>query len=281
MSYFIPMKLPLRTILIDDEQLALDRLRRMLGSYSDVFDIIAEARNGAEGLDLIEKHKPDLIFLDIEMPLLNGFEMLAKVSAMPMVVFATAYDQYAIRAFEENSVDYLLKPIESERLQKTVGKIKSRTEAKANREDELGREQPSQIVSPDETKEFYTQNLLRLLEKMQPKQEMHALSVKSGERILLIPLTDVSHFEAEEKYVFLNALDGQQYLLNHTLTSLEEKLPTHFLRVSRSAIINTHQICEIQRYFNGKYLLVMRDRKATSLQSGSTYGDAIRQLLSI
>jgi len=275
------MKLPLRTILIDDEQLALDRLRRMLGSYSDVFDIIAEARNGAEGLDLIEKHKPDLIFLDIEMPLLNGFEMLAKVSAMPMVVFATAYDQYAIRAFEENSVDYLLKPIESERLQKTVGKIKSRTEAKANREDEPGREQPSQIVSPDETKEFYTQNLLRLLEKMQPKQEMHALSVKSGERILLIPLTDVSHFEAEEKYVFLNALDGQQYLLNHTLTSLEEKLPTHFLRVSRSAIINTHQIGEIQRYFNGKYLLVMRDRKATSLQSGSTYGDAIRQLLSI
>jgi len=275
------MKLPLRTILIDDEQLALDRLRRMLGSYSDVFDIIAEARNGAEGLDLIEKHKPDLIFLDIEMPLLNGFEMLAKVSAMPMVVFATAYDQYAIRAFEENSVDYLLKPIESERLQKTVGKIKSRTEAKANREDEPGREQPSQIVSPDETKEFYTQNLLRLLEKMQPKQEMHALSVKSGERILLIPLTDVSHFEAEEKYVFLNALDGQQYLLNHTLTSLEEKLPTHFLRVSRSAIINTHQIGEIQRYFNGKYLLVMRDRKTTSLQSGSTYGDAIRQLLSI
>jgi len=273
------MKLPLRTILIDDEQLALDRLRRMLGSYSDVFDIIAEARNGAEGLDLIERQKPELIFLDIEMPLLNGFEMLAKVSAMPMVIFATAYDQYAIRAFEENSVDYLLKPIESERLQKTVEKIKSRAESR--KEKKVEPEEPANAYIPEETKEFYTQNLLRLLEKMQPKQEMHALSVKSGERILLIPLTDVSHFEAEEKYVFLNALDGQQYLLNHTLTSLEEKLPTHFLRVSRSAIINTHQIGEIQRYFNGKYLLVMRDRKATSLQSGSTYGEAIRQLLSI
>lgn len=271
------MKLPLRTIIIDDEQLALDRLRRMLGSYADVFAIITEAHNGAEGLNLIEKHKPDLIFLDIEMPLLNGFEMLARVSAMPMVVFATAYDQYAIRAFEENSVDYLLKPIENERLQKTVEKIKFRTEPQV----EHGAEAEEKIVSSEETKEFYTQNLLRLLEKMQPKQEMHALSVKSGERILLIPLTDASHFEAEDKYVFLNTLDGQQYLLNHTLATLEEKLPPHFLRVSRSAIVNTHQIGEIQRYFNGKYLLVMRDHKATSLHSGSTYGDAIRRLLSI
>ena len=275
------MKLPLRTIIIDDEQLALDRLKRMLGSYADVFDIVTEAHNGAEGLDLIEKYKPDLIFLDIEMPLLNGFEMLAKLSVMPMVVFATAYDQYAIRAFEENSVDYLLKPIENERLQKTVEKLRSRAETKADSKAESGKERPSEIAEPEETKEFYTQNLLRFLEKMQPKQEMHAISVKSGERILLIPLTEVSHFEAEEKYVFLNALDGQQYLLNHTLTNLEEKLPAHFLRVSRSAIINTHQIVEIQRYFNGKYLLVMRDRKATSLQSGSTYGDTIRQLLSI
>ncbi len=262
------MKLPLRTILIDDEQLALDRLRRMLGNYGGVFDIIAEAHNGAEGLELIEKHKPDLIFLDIEMPLLNGFEMLARVSAMPMVVFATAYDQYAIRAFEENSVDYLLKPIENERLQKTVEKIKTRTESKEE-------------AQAEEAKDFYSQNLLKLLEEIQPKQEMHALSVKSGERILLIPLTEVSHFEAEDKYVFLNTLDGQQYLINHTLTSLAEKLPPHFLRVSRSAILNTHQIAEIQRYFDSKYLLVLRDRKATSLQSGSTYGNAIRQLLSI
>ncbi|GHB84055.1 LytR/AlgR family response regulator transcription factor [Persicitalea jodogahamensis] len=267
------MNLPLRTITIDDEQLALNRLKRLLSDYADVFDIIAEGHNGAEGLDLIEKHKPDLVFLDIEMPLLNGFEMLAKVSTMPMVVFATAYDQYAIRAFEENSVDYLLKPIENERLQKTIEKIKSRVEVKKTPQ--------TDVSAPEDTREHYTQNLLRLLERMQPRQEMHALSVKSGERILLIPLTEVSHFEAEDKYVFLNTLDGHQYLVSHTLTSLEEKLPVHFLRVSRSAILNTHQINEIQRYFNGKYMIVMRDRKASSLQSGSTYGDAIRQLLSI
>lgn len=273
------MKLPLRTIIIDDEQLALNRLKRLLSDYADVFDIIAEAHNGAEGLALVDEHAPDLIFLDIEMPLLNGFEMLAKVGKMPMVVFATAYDQYAIRAFEENSVDYLLKPIENERLQKTIEKIKSRVEPQTA-SDNL-ESKGAETFEIKQTRETYTQNLLRLLEKMQPRQEMHALSVKSGERILLIPLTDVSHFEAEEKYVFLNTLDGQQYLINHTLTSLEEKLPAPFARVSRSVILNTHKIAEIQRHFNGKYLLTMRDRKTTSLQSGSTYGEAIRQLLDL
>lgn len=257
------MKLPLRTLLIDDEQLALNRLRRLLNDYADTFEIIAEGHNGAEGLQLVEKHKPDLIFLDIEMPLLNGFEMLAKVSVMPMVVFATAYDQYAIRAFEENSVDYLLKPIENDRLQKTIAKVRERAE----------------LSQAEGGRTPYSDNLMRLLEKMQPKQQMHALSVKSGDRILLIPLTDVSHFEAEDKYVFLNTLDGHQYLVNHTLTSLEEKLPTHFTRISRSAIVNTHQVSEIQRYFTGKYILVMRDRKATSLHSGTTYGESLRLLL--
>jgi two-component system, LytTR family, response regulator len=259
------MNLPLKTILIDDEQLALSRLKRLLGDYADTFSIVAEGHNGAEGLNLIETHRPDLIFLDIEMPLLNGFEMLAKVSAMPMVVFATAYDQYAIRAFEENSVDYLLKPIESERLQKTVEKVRGRAE----------------LIAAGNAPAPYNDNLMRLLEKMQPRPEMYSLSVKSGDRILLIPLADVSHFEAEDKYVFLNTLDAQQYLVNHTLTTLEEKLPEHFVRISRSSIVNTHHISEVQRYFNGKYILVMRDRKATSLQSGTTYGEAIRLLLNL
>ncbi|TDB63413.1 LytR/AlgR family response regulator transcription factor [Arundinibacter roseus] len=258
------MKLPLRTLIIDDEQLALNRLRRLLGGYSDTFDILAEAHNGAEGLALIEKHAPDLIFLDIEMPILNGFEMLARVSQMPMVVFATAYDQYAIRAFEENSVDYLLKPIENERLAKTVEKLKSRMEA-------------TQATLPG----IQAENMMRLLERMQPKREMFSMSVKSGDRILLIPLTEVSHFEAEDKYVFLNTLEGQQYLVSHTLTTLEEKLPAHFMRISRSAMINTHHLGEVQRYFNGKFIIQLRDRKATTLHSGTTYAEAIRILLNL
>jgi two-component system LytT family response regulator len=258
------MQFPLKTILIDDEPLALSRLRRLLEKHNDVFTIVSEAKNGAEGLLEIDKFNPDVIFLDIEMPLLNGFEMLAKLTKMPLVIFSTAYDQYAIRAFEENSVDYLLKPVENERLIKTIEKIRNITKAGSNMP--IG-------VNP------YSENLLKLLEEMKPKKEIFSLSVKSGDRILLIPLTEITHFEAEEKYVFLNTLDGQKYLLNYTLTSLEEKLPQQYLRISRAGIVNSHHIKEIQKHFNSKFVIIMRDRKASQLTSGSTYGEAIRHLL--
>jgi two-component system LytT family response regulator len=257
------MQFPLKTILIDDESLALSRLRRLLEKHTDIFNIVSEAKNGAEGLVAIDKHGPDIIFLDIEMPLLNGFEMLSKLAKMPLVVFSTAYDQYAIRAFEENSVDYLLKPVENDRLLKTIDKIKNIIEAGSG----SGGHNP------------YSENLMRLLEEMKPKKEVFSLSVKSGDRILLIPLTEITHFEAEEKYVFLNTLDGQKYLLSYTLTSLEEKLPAHYLRISRAGIVNSHHIKEIQKHFNGKFMILMRDRKASQLSSGSTYGEVIRHLL--
>jgi len=256
------MNFPLKTILIDDEILALSRLKRLLLKHPETFLIVSEAQNGAEGLVEIDKHQPDVIFLDIEMPLLNGFEMLSKLSKMPLVVFSTAYDQYAIRAFEENSVDYLLKPVENDRLLKTIEKIHNITKAGT-----------STGQNP------YSENLLKLLEEMKPKKEIFSLSVKSGDRILLIPLTEITHFEADEKYVFLNTLDGQKYLLNYTLTSLEEKLPAHYLRISRAGIVNSHHIKEIQKHFGGKYMILMRDRKASQLSSGSTYGEVIRHLL--
>ena len=258
------MQFPLKTILIDDEPLALSRLRRLLEKYQEIFSIVSEAKNGAEGLVEIDRHNPDVIFLDIEMPLLNGFEMLSKLRKMPLVVFSTAYDQYAIRAFEENSVDYLLKPVENDRLLKTIEKIKNIRQTG---------------FSVGGNNNPYSENLLKLLEEMKPKKEIFSLSVKSGDRILLIPLTEITHFEAEEKYVFLNTLDGQKYLLNYTLTSLEEKLPTHYLRISRAGIVNSHHIKEIQKHFNGKFMIVMRDRKSSQLSSGSTYGEVIRHLL--
>lgn len=256
------MNFPLKTILIDDEPLALSRLRRLLQKHPETFQIISEAQNGAEGLIQINKYQPDLVFLDIEMPLLNGFEMLSKLTRMPLVVFSTAFDQYAIRAFEENSVDYLLKPVENERLLKTIDKLRNMSQARNG-----------DVPNP------YSDNLMRLLEEMKPKKEMFSLSVKSGDRILLVQLTEITHFEAEEKYVFLNTLDGQKYLLGYTLTSLEEKLPDHFLRISRAGIVNSHHIKEIQKHFNGKFTILMRDRKSSQLSSGSTYGEVIRHLL--
>ncbi|SFD32961.1 LytR/AlgR family response regulator transcription factor [Spirosoma endophyticum] len=259
------MPLPLRTILIDDESLAVSRLRRLLNKHSDTFEIIGDASNGAEGLTLIEAERPDVIFLDIEMPLLNGFEMLSKVTFMPMVVFATAFDQYAIRAFEENSVDYLLKPIESDRLARTAQKIRTLAE----------RTDAAPATNP------MTDNVMRLLAQMQPKKEIYSISVKTGEKIKLIPLTDIAYFEAEDKYVFLSTMDGQKFLTTYTLTTLDEKLPDMFVRVSRSAIVNRHRIAEVHRHFDGKFLLAMSDKKGTKLTTGSTYGEAVRQLMEL
>lgn len=260
------MQLPLKTLLIDDEPLAIKRLRRLLDKHGDTFEIIGDAANGAEGLTLIETERPDVIFLDIEMPLLNGFEMLAKVTSVPMVVFATAFNQYAIRAFEENSVDYLLKPIEADRLARTAQKIRALIERN-------GDNQP--VSNP------MTESVMRLLAQMQPKKEVYSISVKTGEKIMLIPLSDIAYFEAEDKYVFLSTVDGQKYLTNHTLITLNEKLPDTFVRISRSAMVNRHKIAEVHRHFDGKFVLAMSDKKATKLTTGSTYGDVVRQLMEL
>lgn len=250
----------MKTILIDDEPLAIGRLKRLLGKYED-FEIIDEAKDGQEGLEKIEIYQPDVVFLDIEMPVLTGFEMLARLEFMPLVVFATAYDQYAIRAFEENSIDYLLKPIEADRLEKTVEKLRKLKSSSAN----------SSMNS----------SLLKLIEQFKPKKEVHSMAVKSGEKILFIPLHEISFFEAEEKYVFLNTTEGKQYLTNYTITALEEKLPENFVRVSRSSIVNSLIIKELQKYFSGKYLVIMRDTKNSKIETGSTYGDNLKKLMEI
>lgn len=259
------MAFPLKTLLIDDEPLAISRLRRLLDKHRDTFEVIGEASNGAGGLTLIEAEQPDVIFLDIEMPLLNGFEMLSKVTTVPMVIFATAFNQYAIRAFEENSVDYLLKPIEAERLARTAQKIRSLVERNENQS----------ISNP------MTESVMRLLAQMQPKKEIYSISVKTGEKIILVPLSDIAYFEAEDKYVFLSTTDGQKYLTNYTLTTLNEKLPDTFVRISRSAMVNRHKISEVHRHFDGKFVLAMNDKKGTKLTTGSTYGDAVRQLMEL
>lgn len=266
------MKLPLTTLLIDDEPLAINRLRRLLDKHRDVFTIIGDAANGAEGLSMIESTQPDLVFLDIEMPLMNGFEMLSRVNTMPLVVFATAFDQYAIRAFEENSVDYLLKPIEADRLARTAQKIRSMAE----------RSTTSHNAANESTAlPMATENVMRLLAQMQPKKEIYSISVKMGDKIRLIPLSDIVYFEAEDKYVFLATTDGQKFLTSYTLTTLSEKLPDTFVRVSRSAMINRQKISEAHKHFDGKFQLVMGDKKATRLTTGTTYSDTVRQLLDL
>jgi len=249
------------TILIDDEKLAVSRLKRLLTEYGDTIEIIGEAHNGIEGLETIERLKPELIFLDIEMPGMNGFEMLSNLSYSPLVVFATAYDEYAIRAFEENSIDYLLKPIEKERLEITIQKLK-----KNKTHPILG---------------FDNVQLLKILEQIKPKKEMVSISVKTGDKILLLRLEDISYFEAEDKYIFLNTKDGKKYLSDYTIANLEEKLPDNFLRISRSKIVNSHLIKEIQKHFSGKYILFLNDKENSKIETGLKFSDNIKNLFQL
>ncbi|MBC7922476.1 MAG: response regulator transcription factor, partial [Ferruginibacter sp.] len=198
-------------------------------------------------------------FLDVEMPGMNGFEMLSQLSYVPMVVFATAFDEYAIRAFEENSIDYLLKPIERERLEITVQKLRKNQGAR--------------------TAVFDNGQLLKLLESLKPKPEIVSISVKTGDRITFVRLTEVSHFEAEDKYTFLVTSEGKKYLTEYTLTVLEEKLPAWFVRVSRSVIVNSQLIREIQKHFGGKYILHLQTKGNTKIETGLKYADNVRQMM--
>ncbi|WP_379084945.1 LytR/AlgR family response regulator transcription factor [Pedobacter sp. UC225_65] len=240
-----------KTIIIDDEQLARQRIKRLLAQYDEV-DVVAEAENGAEGLELIQLHQPDLIFLDIEMPILNGFEMLAKLSNPPKVVFTTAYDQYAIKAFEEGSIDYLLKPIETERLDKTIKKLKQ-----------------TALSAPQLPIE-------ELIRQIQGKKTIKTLTVKLGDKILLIKLEDIVHVQAEDKYVFLHTSDGKKHLTDYTLAVLEEKLPEEFLRIHRSEMINTDYIKEIRKGFNGALIFVLNTANETRVTSSRSNSEALR-----
>lgn len=240
-----------RTIVIDDEQLARQRIKRLLKEYQEI-DVIAEAENGAEGLALIELHQPDLIFLDIEMPVLNGFEMLSKLTEQPKVVFTTAYDQYAIKAFEEGSIDYLLKPIELARLDKTIKKLK----------------QTNLTIN--------SFNLNDLIKQLTIKKDIKNLTVKLGDKILLIKIADIVHIQAEDKYVFLHTIDGNKHLTDFTLAVLEEKLPEEFIRIHRSDIINTNYIKEIRRGFNGALIFILNNKTATKVSSSRSNSEMLR-----
>lgn len=249
----------LKTLIIDDEPLARQRIKRLLQPYGFI-EIIAEASNGSEGLELIHELQPDLIFLDIEMPILNGFEMLARLKQQPRVVFTTAYDQYAIKAFEENSIDYLLKPIEQERMARTMTKLQSADTA---------------FPGSDIT------ILQSLIGQLKPKKDLKSLTVKIGDKILLIKLDEIFHIEAEEKYVFLRTLDARDHLTDFTISSLEDKLPDNFVRVHRGSIINADHIREIRKSFNGALVFVMSDKNSSRITSSRGYGDDLKKRFEI
>jgi two-component system LytT family response regulator len=242
-----------RTLLIEDEEPARERLKRLLLPYPD-FAIVGEAANGIDGLDQTRALQPELIFLDVEMPGLNGFDLLARLEQQPRVIFTTAYDQYAVRAFEENSLDYLLKPIEKERLDKTVKKL--------------------QQVEPTGTIPL---PLAAMIRQLHEKKELKSLTVKLGDRIFLVKLNEIVYLEADDKYVFLHTIDDRRLLIESKISSLADQLPDSFLRIHRSYIINTDHIREMRKGFNGTLVFYMNGTEGRKLASSRTMNEQMRE----
>jgi two-component system LytT family response regulator len=218
-------------------------------------EVIAEAGNGREAIQKIEELNPDLIFLDIQMPDLTGFEVIERLSRKPNIIFTTAYEQYAIKAFETFSIDYLLKPIKEERLQQSMEKLK-----------QFGRLNQS----------FNVDGLKEIIQQLQAPQKATALPIKTGDRITLLRYENIVYLEAQDKYVMVFTTDGHKHLTDQSLTLLSEKLPAQFHRIHKSYIINKEKIKEMHRHFNSRYLFIMEDKEATRLTSGRTYHDTIR-----
>jgi len=249
---------PYTAIIIDDEAPARIRLRRLLANNTETIKIIDEATDGNEALRKIEKLKPDVVFLDIQMPGLNGFEVLQQIVHIPVIIFTTAFDQYALKAFETNSVDYLLKPIEPERLQQAICKLERLNNS-------AGRDQIQKII------DFANQ--------LKPRKEITSFPVRTGDTIHLVRTTEIAYLEAKDKYVTIHTLEGKEYLTDVSLKVMEEKLPENFLRVHRAFIVNKSIILELNKYFQGRFVFLLNDKGRTKITSGSGYSDSIKNAL--
>jgi DNA-binding LytR/AlgR family response regulator len=218
----------IRTLLVDDEDLARAALRRELALVEDI-DIVGECCNGVEALEMIAEKRPDLVLLDIEMPGFDGFEVVQQLAAPPFIVFVTAYDEYAVRAFEANAIDYLLKPVQPERLQRALIRVRQRMPG--------GAEQSRKVTDAAR-------------ERGGP---LRRLAARRGKRIVIVPLRDVFRIEIEDKLVFaVTAAD--RLLIEKTISELEALLePSGFLRISRGELVNLEAVKELLPWFSGTW----------------------------
>jgi two-component system, LytTR family, response regulator len=219
----------MKALLIDDERLARQELKSLLSAYPEI-QVVGEANNAETAIESIKQLKPDVIFLDIQMPGKNGFELLEEISGLPEVVFVTAYDEYAIRAFEVNALDYLLKPVQPNRLAETVKKI-------LNKDSSLTHDGKEQTQSLNDNDQVF---------------------VKDGEKCWFVKLSDIRLFESEGNYVRVH-FEKNRPLILRSLNNLDERLNNRtFFRASRKHIINLKWVEEIENWFNGGLMVKLR-----------------------
>ncbi len=248
----------IRTVIVDDEPLARRGIRAHLKEERDV-EVIAECSNGREAVHVIEERAPDLVFLDVQMPELDGFGVLEalNVEPLPSIIFVTAYDKYALRAFDVHALDYLLKPFDSERFSRAVERARAQIERRG--------------ISD------LSHRLQSLIDDLRTNQKYaERLVIKTAGRIFFLGVEEIDWIEAADNYARLHA-GSDTHLLRETMNSLESRLdPAQFLRVQRSTMINVRRIKELHPLFRGEYEIVLRD--GTRLQSGRGYRDRLQEL---
>jgi two-component system LytT family response regulator len=253
------MPAPIHTIIVDDERLARNRIRRLLALDPDI-EIAGEFDSGEEALQQLGNSPVDLLFLDIQMPGLDGFAVVESIDpeSLPVVVFVTAYDAYAARAFEAQAFDYLLKPFDRKRFTDVVRRAKAQVELK--RQSQAG------------------SRLLSLLEGMDSKrQESGRIAVRSGGGVVLLKLDTIDWVEAADNYVVLHC-GAEKHVVRETMTSFERRLdPARFARIHRSAIVNLDRIKTIQPWLRGDYQVVLQD--GTRLSLSRTHREKLKSLL--
>jgi two-component system LytT family response regulator len=243
----------MKILIVDDERLARELIGEMLKSEKDV-EFIGEAKNGREAVELIRAAAPDVVFLDIQMPDMDGFEVLKALSVeellrIPAIIFVTAYDQYALQAFEYHALDYLLKPFDRERFGATLNRAR-------------------EIVRQRDGGERERQ-ILKMLEQIKAAPEyLEWLTIRKNERILMLRVEDIHWIEAQGNYVRLKFEDAS-HLLREKMDSLESKLnPKTFVRIHRSTIVNANRIKELQVWTPGEYRVLMQAGKTFTLSRG-------------
>lgn len=258
------MATPLRTIIVDDEALARRGLRHRLTGIDDV-DIVAEARNGREALQLIENERPDLIFLDIQMPGMDGFDVLRALEPerMPVIIFVTAFDDYAIQAFEAHALDYLLKPIDEQRLGDALDRARDfleRRQAVEHRDSLLrlvGQITGRAVGSMDDVRRAGVDRLKR--------REPPKLAIKDGGSTTWLRQDEIDWIDAAGDYMCVHA-NGETHILRCTMKKLESELDSEILqRVHRSTIVNVHRVREMHAHINGEYFLTLSNGHTVKL----------------
>ncbi|AWI26137.1 LytR/AlgR family response regulator transcription factor [Flavobacterium pallidum] len=248
------MKAEITAIIVDDEQLSIDIILEFLKDFPQV-NVIGSFRKSSEAVGKIIALKPTLLFLDIQMPVLNGFDIIENIIGThnPYIIFTTAYDQYAIKAFEVNAIGYLLKPFDREKFAKAMARFESGYASNA----------------VDDT----YNRILRILEAKQKESRPDHIMIKDAKRVFFLPITEISYFEAAGDYVKV-VCDRNSHLINDSLSHLENKFASDFIRIHRSHLVNRDCIKEFIPYFNGEYQVVMQN--GDQLKMSRNYKDNLK-----